>query len=129
MEKHFTELFPSLFSNITVVAWGTKSVHTQILKFLDTCSEKEVLKIVSILHSVDDAHPLKYQNEHKFKNFNGKLYEIKEGQIRIGCYLKENTWILIYGFRKKTNAWTKKDRDNFLRIYKDCKDVEIINKD
>jgi phage-related protein len=55
-------------------------------------------------------------NREQFKQVEGKIYEFKRYQLRIGCFQAEHRWLLTHGFFKKSDKWPKSEIDRAQRI-------------
>ena len=58
-------------------------------------------------------------NTQQFKMIEGKIWEFKRGQIRIGCFRVGNTWFLTHGFIKKRDKWPAREKERAKTIRKE----------
>jgi hypothetical protein len=56
------------------------------------------------------------RNREKFKKVEGKIFEFKCHQIRIGCFQVGLCWFLTHGFIKKQDDWPKSELDRAVRV-------------
>lgn len=59
------------------------------------------------------------RNKQQFKRVEGKIYEFKRHQVRVGCFQIGNSWVLTHGFIKKKDKWPRTEIDRAERIMKD----------
>lgn len=55
-------------------------------------------------------------NKEQFKQVEGKIYEFKRHQVRIGCFQMGRRWLLTHGFRKKSKKWPRSEIERAQRI-------------
>jgi len=86
---------------------------TEIYRFIDGLTLDEWKKIVRVLDAIN-TNPMTYTHPEKFKPLEGKIWEIKQHEIRIACYwqIRGELLVGIYGLRKKVNKWPKNEMDN-----------------
>ena len=86
---------------------------SQIYKFIVALTPDEWKKIVRVLDAIN-TKPMTYMHQEKFKQLEGKIWEIKQREIRIACYwqIRGELLVGVYGLRKKANKWSKNEIDN-----------------
>lgn len=52
----------------------------------------------------------------QFKQVEGKIYEFKRHQVRVGCFQISRRWLLTHGFIKKGHNWPKSELKRAERI-------------
>ena len=55
-------------------------------------------------------------NTQQFKKVEGRIWEFKRFQHRIGCYRDRRSWVLTHGFIKKGDAWRKSELERAKEI-------------
>lgn len=86
-------LFGNEHSKIKFVCLGNESYKTQIYKFFDNLSDKNIDSIIGVLGYINNTFPV-CSHPIKFKKFSGQeFYEIKAYQIRIACFWEKNVLI------------------------------------
>lgn len=58
-------------------------------------------------------------NRELFKQVEGKIYEFKRFQTRVGCFQIGTRWVLTHGFTKKGDRWKKSEIERAERIMED----------
>ncbi|MFH2002318.1 MAG: type II toxin-antitoxin system RelE/ParE family toxin [Planctomycetota bacterium] len=93
------------FPSVKRVAYAiTKNGRLLAQEFMEELDDREASKALALFNLMDEAGVIK--NKQKFNHIEDKIYEFKPTkQIRFGCFLWENCWLLTHGFKKKQRAW------------------------
>ena len=71
--------------------------------FIEELGAKDLRKVTALFQRLADQGQIR--NREKFKKVEGKIFELKSFQIRIGCFQEHRTWFLTNGFWKKRDSW------------------------
>jgi hypothetical protein len=72
-------------------------------EFVECLDESDQRKLEVLFRRMADMG--KIFNREQFKLVEGKIFEFKRFQIRIGCFQIGARWILTHGFKKKGDRW------------------------
>lgn len=102
---------------------GSEDEKTEAYEFIkNDLTLDEWKRILGTLGAIN-TELIRYNHREKFKRVEGKIYEIKQFQIRIACYWRDGrTLVAFMAFRKKSDDWPKaklqKARDLLLECQK-----------
>ncbi len=83
-------------------------------EFLDNLDEADQRRLDVLFRRM--AETGKIFNLEQFKQVDGKIYEFKRFQIRLGCFQIGSRWLLTHGFIKKSPKWPMKELERAERI-------------
>lgn len=126
MTTHETVLYPK---NLIFVVVGDEDERTDVYDFIrNHVSKDEWNQIVGTLGALN-VDLTRYNHPKKFKRVEGKIYEIKQFQIRIACYWRDSrTLIAFMAFRKKVNDWPKAELVKARRLLAECQENDAARK-
>lgn len=85
--------------------------------FIEGLDENELRRLDTLFHRMADTGWIR--DCQKFKQVDGKIYEFKRYQTRVGCFHVRNRWRLTHGFIKKSDKWPKREIERANRIMRE----------
>ena len=82
--------------------------------FLSDLSIEDQAKFLALFDRMAQVGQIR--NREQFKKVEGRIFEFKRFQIRVGCFQSGNSWVLTHGFVKKKNRWPKAELERAERI-------------
>ena len=83
-------------------------------EFIEGLDEQDQRRLVTLFHRLADTGVI--SNREQFKHLEGKIWEFKRHQVRVGCFQAGARWLLTHGFIKKRNDWPKSEVKRANRI-------------
>lgn len=126
MTTHETVLYQN---NLIFIVVGDERESTDVYDFIrDNVSEDERKQILGTLGAMNISLT-RYCNRVKFKHVEGKIYELKQFQIRIACYWRDSrTLVAFMAFRKKKDKWKKSELERARTLLRECQENEMARK-
>ena len=82
--------------------------------FIEDLDESELRRLDTLFRRMADTGRI--HNRKQFKQVDGKVYEFKRYQTRVGCFQVGDRWRLTHGFVKKSDKWPKREIERATRI-------------
>lgn len=76
--------------------------------------DSELRRFATLFNKI--SHFGTIHNTQQFKKIDGKIWEFKRNQARIGCFQVGDRWRLTHGFIKKRKDWPKRQIDMAKKI-------------
>jgi hypothetical protein len=82
--------------------------------FIEGLDESELRRLDTLFRRMADTG--KIHNSQQFKQVEGRIYEFKRYQTRLGCFQVGDRWRLTHGFIKKSDKWPRREIERATRI-------------
>ena len=114
--------------DLVFIVMGSKKERTEVYDFINDLKVDEWNRILGTLRAINTllTH---YCHKEKFKRVEGKIYEVKQFQIRIACYWRDSRTLFAFmAFRKKADDWPKAELIRARKLLAECQQNDMARK-